>query len=118
MLDELLGVVARALPRFFAAPPTVPTREVNTLELETTARRCGQFLGIEDVRVLTDRNLGEGVRYTDNHPPMLIFGAGAVDAVRAGLGVTANVSLLGAGLLVAAVGAPFAAAAAVRIALD
>jgi len=50
--------------------------------------------------------------------PVLIFGAGAVDAVRAGLGVTANVSLLGAGLLVAAVGAPFAAAAAVRIALD
>jgi heme exporter protein B len=50
--------------------------------------------------------------------PVLIFGAGAVDAVRAGLGATANVSLLGAGLLVAAVGAPFAAAAAVRIALD
>ena len=50
--------------------------------------------------------------------PVLIFGAGAVDAARAGLGVTANLSLLGAGLLVAAVGAPFAAAAAVRIALD
>jgi len=50
--------------------------------------------------------------------PVLIFGAGAVDAVRAGLGATANVSLLGAGLLVSAVGAPFAAAAAVRIALD
>lgn len=50
--------------------------------------------------------------------PVLIFGAGAVDAARAGLGVTANLSLLGAGLLIAAVGAPFAAAAAVRIALD
>ena len=50
--------------------------------------------------------------------PVLIFGAGAVDAVRAGLGATANLSLLGAGLLVAIVGAPFAAAAAVRIALD
>jgi len=50
--------------------------------------------------------------------PVLIFGAGAVDAVRAGLGATANVSLLGAGLLLAAVGAPFAAASAVRIALD
>ena len=50
--------------------------------------------------------------------PVLIFGAGAVDSVRAGLGATANLSLLGAGLLVAAVGAPFAAAAAVRIALD
>lgn len=50
--------------------------------------------------------------------PVLIFGAGAVDAARAGLGVTANLSLLGAGLLIATVGAPFAAAAAVRIALD
>ena len=50
--------------------------------------------------------------------PVLIFGAGAVDAARAGLGVTANLSLLGAGLLLAVVAAPFAAAAAVRIALD
>jgi heme exporter protein B len=50
--------------------------------------------------------------------PVLIFGAGAVDAVRAGLGAGANLSLLGAGLLVAVVGAPFAAAAAVRVALD
>jgi len=50
--------------------------------------------------------------------PVLIFGAGAVDAARAGLGADANISLLGAGLLVAIVGAPFAAAAAVRIALD
>jgi heme exporter protein B len=50
--------------------------------------------------------------------PVLIFGAGAVDSVRAGLGATANFSLLGAGLLLALIGAPFAAAAAVRIALD
>ena len=50
--------------------------------------------------------------------PVLIFGAGAVDAARAGLGASANLSLLGAGLLVAVVGAPFAAAAAVRIGLD
>jgi heme exporter protein B len=50
--------------------------------------------------------------------PVLIFGAGAADAVRAGLGVSANFSLLAAGLLVALVGAPFAAATAVRIALD
>jgi heme exporter protein B len=50
--------------------------------------------------------------------PVLIFGAGAVDAVRAGLGATANLSLLGAGFALAVVGAPFAAAAAVRIALD
>jgi len=50
--------------------------------------------------------------------PVLIFGAGAVDAVHAGLGAAANLSLLGAGLLIAIVGAPLAASAAVRIALD
>ena len=50
--------------------------------------------------------------------PVLIFGAGAVDAVRAGLGAGANYSLLAAGLLIALVGVPLAAAAAVRIALD
>ncbi|MEP7329157.1 MAG: heme exporter protein CcmB [Betaproteobacteria bacterium] len=50
--------------------------------------------------------------------PVLIFGAGAADALRAGLSVSANFSLLGAGLLLALVGAPFAAAAAVKIALD
>ena len=50
--------------------------------------------------------------------PILIFGAGAVDSVRAGLGAAANLSLLGAGLLIAVVAAPFAAASAVRIALD
>ncbi|MEP7275454.1 MAG: heme exporter protein CcmB [Betaproteobacteria bacterium] len=50
--------------------------------------------------------------------PVLIFGAGAVDAVRAGLGAGASFSLLAAGLLIAVVGAPPAAAAAVRIALD
>jgi heme exporter protein B len=50
--------------------------------------------------------------------PVLIFGAGAVDMVNAGLGAGANLSLLGAGLLVAIVGAPLAASAAVRIALD
>ncbi len=50
--------------------------------------------------------------------PVLIFGAGAVDAMRSGLGATASLSLLGAGLLLALLGAPFAAAAAVRTALD
>jgi len=50
--------------------------------------------------------------------PVLIFGAGAVDAVRTGLGAGAELSLLGAGLLGALVGAPLAAAAAARIAID
>ncbi len=50
--------------------------------------------------------------------PVLIFGAGAADALRAGLTVSPHLSLLGAGLLIALVGTPFATAAAVRIALD
>jgi heme exporter protein B len=50
--------------------------------------------------------------------PVLIFGAGAVASVHAGLGASANLSLLGAGLAVAIVGAPLAAVAAIRIALD
>jgi heme exporter protein B len=52
------------------------------------------------------------------YAPVLIFGAGAVDAVRAGLSAAPHLSLLGAGLLLALVAAPFAVAAAVRIALD
>jgi heme exporter protein B len=50
--------------------------------------------------------------------PVLIFGAGAVDAVHSGFSAGAQWSLLGAILLAAAVGAPLATAAAVRIALD
>lgn len=50
--------------------------------------------------------------------PVLVFGAGAVDATRVGVDAAAHLSLLGAGLLIAIVGAPFAAAAAIRIALD
>ena len=52
------------------------------------------------------------------YAPVLIFGAGAVDAVRAGLSATPHLSLLGAGLLIAVVAVPLAVAAAVRIALD
>ena len=50
--------------------------------------------------------------------PVRVFGAGAVDAVRAGLSAEAGLSLLGAGLAIAIVGAPLASAAAVRVALD
>ena len=52
------------------------------------------------------------------YAPVLIFGAGAVEAVRAGVSAAPHLSLLGAGLLLALVGAPFAVSAAVRIALD
>lgn len=49
--------------------------------------------------------------------PILIFGAGAVVANESGLGIEANISLLGAGLLLGAALAPLATAAALRIAV-
>ncbi len=48
--------------------------------------------------------------------PVLIFGAGAVEAIAAGLGADAQLSLLGAGLIAAWVLGPAATALAVRIA--
>jgi len=50
--------------------------------------------------------------------PVLIFGAGAVDAAAAGLGAAAHFSLLGAMLALSLFLAPWAAAAALRISLD
>ncbi|GAB4040592.1 MAG: heme exporter protein CcmB [Rubrivivax sp.] len=50
--------------------------------------------------------------------PVLIFGAGAVEAVGAGLDAGGHLSLLGAMLALALFGAPLAAAAALRISLD
>lgn len=50
--------------------------------------------------------------------PVLIFGAGAVVSNEAGLGAEAHLSLLAACLVLAAVFAPWATAAAVRIALE
>ena len=50
--------------------------------------------------------------------PVLIFGAGAAEAQATGLSPSPHFSILGAGLIVAAVGLPFATCAAVRIALD
>jgi len=50
--------------------------------------------------------------------PVLIFGAGAAQAQASGLSPSPHLSLLGAGLIVAAMGLPAAVCAAVRIALD
>ena len=50
--------------------------------------------------------------------PVLIFGAGAVTSSMAGIGGEANLSLLGASLVLSAFLAPWATAAAVRIALE
>lgn len=50
--------------------------------------------------------------------PVLIFGAGSVQAYRDGLGVSAHFSLLGAGLILAWMAGPFLTALAVRIAYE
>lgn len=50
--------------------------------------------------------------------PVLIFGAGAVDAAASGLGAAAHLSLLGALLAVGLFFAPWAASVALRIALE
>ena len=50
--------------------------------------------------------------------PTLIFGTGAVGAVDSGMSASAHFSLLGALLIVTAIGAPLATAAALRISMD
>jgi len=50
--------------------------------------------------------------------PVLIFGAGAVEAHNAGLGAAGHFSLLGAFLIVTLMAAPWTAAAALRISLE
>ena len=50
--------------------------------------------------------------------PVLIFGAGAVEADTAGLGIAAHLSLLGALMMVSVVFAPFATAASLRISME
>lgn len=50
--------------------------------------------------------------------PLLVFGVGAVDSYSAGMGIEGHLSVLGAELLLALVGAPFATAAALRTAMD
>ena len=50
--------------------------------------------------------------------PVLIFGAGAVEAYNAGLGVSGHFSLLGALLIVGLVACPWVTAAALRISME
>jgi heme exporter protein B len=50
--------------------------------------------------------------------PVLIFGAGAAESQASGLSPAPHLSLLGAGLIVAAIALPAATCAAIRIALD
>lgn len=50
--------------------------------------------------------------------PVLIFGAGAVEAATSGLGGGAHLSMLGAILLLALLGTPFATSAALRVSAE
>ena len=50
--------------------------------------------------------------------PVLVFGAGAAEAQASGLSAAPHLSLLGAGLILAALAVPFAVAAALRAAVD
>jgi len=50
--------------------------------------------------------------------PVLIFGAGAVEAMAEGTGASGHLSLLGALLCLALVLGPWASAAAIRVALE
>lgn len=50
--------------------------------------------------------------------PVLIFGAGAVEANMSGMEFDAHLSLIGAFLLVSGVFAPWAAASALRVSLE
>jgi len=50
--------------------------------------------------------------------PVLIFGAGAVDAAAGGMEISGHFSILGAMLAASLFLAPWAAAAALRISLD
>jgi heme exporter protein B len=50
--------------------------------------------------------------------PVLVFGVGAVESYSAGMGIEGHLSVLVAELLLAIVAAPFAAAAALKIAID
>lgn len=50
--------------------------------------------------------------------PVLVFGVGAVESYSAGMGIEGHLSILVAQLLLAIVAAPFAAAAALKIAID
>ena len=79
-LDDLLKVLVAALPSLFSSPPLVPARDVDTAELKLAARQIGAVFSQSDVRVLVDRTLGDGVRYTDASPALLVFGPAAVRA--------------------------------------
>ncbi len=84
MFDDALAGVSRALPRLFAAPPSVPVRESLSEETEALAARVAGLVGVEGARVQGDLTLGAGVRALDGPPPTVVFGAEALSRLGAG----------------------------------
>lgn len=107
LLGELLYLPRRELPVLVAAlalgTPLLSLLGAVVAALTVGMRRSGILVALLALPL---------------YVPVLVFGAGSVAAAAQGLDPTAPLLLLGAGLVLALVLAPLAAAAAIRIALD
>lgn len=97
---DVLGVLAGAL---LIGTPTLSLLGAACTALALGARGGGMLLALLALPLFV---------------PVLIFGAGAAEAQATGLSAAPHFSILGAALIVAAMGLPFAVCTAVRIALD
>jgi heme exporter protein B len=97
---DVLGVLACAL---LIGTPTISLLGAACTALALGARGGGMLLALLALPLFV---------------PVLIFGAGATEAQATGLSAAPHFSILGAALIVAAMGLPFAVCTAVRIALD
>ena len=97
---DVLGILACAL---LLGTPTISLLGAACTALALGARGGGMLLALLALPLFV---------------PILIFGAGAAEAQATGLSAAPHFSILGAGLIVAAMGLPFAVCTALRIALD
>ena len=97
---DVLGVLAGAL---LIGTPTLSLLGAACTALALGARGGGMLLALLALPLFV---------------PVLIFGAGAAEAQATGLSAAPHFSILGAALILAAMGLPFAVCTAVRIALD
>jgi heme exporter protein B len=100
LTPDTLGVLALAL---LLGTPTLSLLGAACTALALGARGGGMLLALLALPLFV---------------PVLIFGAGAAEAQASGLASAPHFSILGAMLIVAAMGIPFAVCTAVRIALD
>lgn len=97
---DVLGVLAGAL---LIGTPTISLLGAACTALALGARGGGMLLALLALPLFV---------------PVLIFGAGAAEAQATGLSAAPHFSILGAALILAAMGLPFAVCTAVRIAMD